>query len=91
MVAVCQLADAGPDGINAPAVSRLQELLHDDGFVAGRESAAFALTLCGSPQLAATIVRLVGTTEPKDIERGLQEWENARQRGVRRGGGTVCA
>lgn len=79
LVAVCEVADAGPLAVTRGSVDRLSELLTRQKIPATRESMGLALVLCGSPPLAAHVIRAVGSLDPGEISRGLQEWELARR------------
>jgi hypothetical protein len=78
LIEVCGKADAGPTAVNKATVDRLAELL-GPRHAATRKELAFALTLCGSPPVAAYVISTVGSVEPNDIRRGLRDWEQRRQ------------
>lgn len=89
LVEVCRRADAGPSSVSKASVDRLVELLSPS--TGSRKELAFALTLCGSPPIAAYVISIVGSVEPDDLARGLRDWEHHRQQPARQGGRALSA
>jgi hypothetical protein len=70
------MSDCGPDRVTRLAVDVVADLTGRSG---PREHFAFALTLCGAPSLAASVIHATNSLQPADILRGLDDWESARQ------------
>lgn len=77
LIAVCQMSDCGPDRVTRTAVDVVADLT---GRTGPREQFAFALTLCGAPSLAASVIHATNSLQPADLLRGLDDWESARQK-----------
>ncbi|MDP9183532.1 MAG: hypothetical protein M3P04_12245 [Actinomycetota bacterium] len=76
LIDTCAKADPPPDVVTAAALHRLMTYID---LPATREQAALALITCGSPVVAADVIRTTGTLAPAALREGLSDWEQRRQ------------
>lgn len=75
LIAVTQRSHTGLNVVTKTSVDRLMALLRAAGVEGTRLEAAYALALCGSPRLAATVAGVVRSLHLDDLDRALSDLE----------------
>jgi hypothetical protein len=77
LAAACAAADPPPEVVSSATLHRLMSLID---LPATREQAALALLTCGSPVVAADLIRTTGTLDLAALRDALSDMEQQRQR-----------